>query len=232
MDFAHLHIQCKQSRKLRCLHRPSSGRAYQRIGARYYDADIGLWTSVDPMRQCASPYVYAGNNYNPLNSVDPDGRENTKVVAGGDGLVINGVGYSTAVVNEGYGPNSIRADYHPAAVNTEWANAAIDVTWTAWSTALSVPAAGTTGALPRLVNALDALDLSLSTISAYSENDDASGFAKKMAWMAVGEGFGRFWRLGQGEDVGLAGNTVLEFMGEAHQQVFNSQVEKLDGGSK
>ena len=106
--------------------------------------------------------MYAGNNYNPLNSVDPDGRENTKVVAGGNGLVINGVGYSTAVVNEGYGPNSIRADYHPAAVNTEWANTAIGVTTTVWTMALSPPiaAAGADAiVLPQVLRAIDAVDV-------------------------------------------------------------------------
>ena len=45
------------------------------FGARYYDGDIGLWVGVDPMRQFASPYLYAGNN--PVRMVDPDGREST-----------------------------------------------------------------------------------------------------------------------------------------------------------
>lgn len=44
------------------------------LGARYYDADIGMWISPDPMRQFASPYLYAGNGYNPVNTVDPDGK--------------------------------------------------------------------------------------------------------------------------------------------------------------
>lgn len=43
------------------------------FGARYYDADIGLWTSVDPMRQFWSGYSYGGNGFNPINSTDPDG---------------------------------------------------------------------------------------------------------------------------------------------------------------
>ena len=37
-----------------------------------YDSRIGRWTSIDPARQFASPYVGMGNN--PVNGVDPDGR--------------------------------------------------------------------------------------------------------------------------------------------------------------
>ena len=59
-------------RKVRNTHKPSSGIAYYRIGARWYDPDLGLWTSVDPARQFPSPYEYGGNN--PVNKVDPDGK--------------------------------------------------------------------------------------------------------------------------------------------------------------
>ena len=44
------------------------------FGARYLDPMLGMWTSVDPARQFASPYLYAGNGYNPINVVDPDGN--------------------------------------------------------------------------------------------------------------------------------------------------------------
>ena len=44
------------------------------FGARYLDPMLGMWTSVDPKRQFASPYLYAGNGYNPVNVVDPDGN--------------------------------------------------------------------------------------------------------------------------------------------------------------
>lgn len=46
--------------------------SYDLVGARYYDADIGLWTSVDPARQHWSGYTYGSNN--PVNRVDPDGN--------------------------------------------------------------------------------------------------------------------------------------------------------------
>ena len=44
------------------------------FGARYLDPMLGMWTSVDPARQFASPYLYAGNGMNPINVVDPDGN--------------------------------------------------------------------------------------------------------------------------------------------------------------
>ena len=47
------------------------------FGARYLDPMLGMWISVDPARQFASPYLYAGNGYNPVNVVDPDGNAAT-----------------------------------------------------------------------------------------------------------------------------------------------------------
>ena len=44
------------------------------FGARYLDPMLGMWTSVDPKRQFSSPYLYAGNGYNPVNVIDPDGN--------------------------------------------------------------------------------------------------------------------------------------------------------------
>lgn len=43
---------------------------------RYYDADIGIWTSVDPCRQHWSGYTYGSNN--PVNRIDPDGCWDTE----------------------------------------------------------------------------------------------------------------------------------------------------------
>ena len=45
------------------------------FGARYLDPMLGMWISVDPARQFASPYLYAGNGVNPVNVVDPDGND-------------------------------------------------------------------------------------------------------------------------------------------------------------
>ena len=44
------------------------------FGARYLDPMLGMWISVDPKRQFSSPYLYAGNGFNPVNVVDPDGN--------------------------------------------------------------------------------------------------------------------------------------------------------------
>ena len=45
------------------------------FGARYLDPMLGMWISVDPARQFASPYLYAGNGVNPVNGIDEDGNE-------------------------------------------------------------------------------------------------------------------------------------------------------------
>jgi len=51
--------------------KPILKASYYRIGARYYDSDIGGWVSVDPMRQFNSPFLYASNN--PTTHFDADG---------------------------------------------------------------------------------------------------------------------------------------------------------------
>ncbi|MBR2306741.1 MAG: RHS repeat-associated core domain-containing protein [Fibrobacter sp.] len=64
------------------------------FGARYLDPMLGMWISVDPKRQFASPYLYAGNGYNPVNVIDEDGNFIINVgggllsVAGGVGLAV------------------------------------------------------------------------------------------------------------------------------------------------
>jgi RHS repeat-associated protein len=47
---------------------------YSYFGARYYDSDISIWLSVDPLaheRSWLSPYNYC--QWNPIGRVDPDG---------------------------------------------------------------------------------------------------------------------------------------------------------------
>ncbi len=44
------------------------------IGARYYDAELGIWLSVDAAEQFANAYAYAGNGANPVIMVDKDGN--------------------------------------------------------------------------------------------------------------------------------------------------------------
>jgi RHS repeat-associated protein len=48
---------------------------YSYFGARYYDADLSVWLSVDPMAgkyPSLSPYLYVGNN--PVIYIDPNGK--------------------------------------------------------------------------------------------------------------------------------------------------------------
>ncbi len=47
------------------------------FGARYYDPEIGLWTSTDSAEQFWSLYAYGSN---PINSIDPDGEAQVKTV--------------------------------------------------------------------------------------------------------------------------------------------------------
>ena len=52
-------------------------------GARFYMADLGRWTSIDPLAYkytALSPYCYVGNR--PIIAIDPDGRE--IVIVGGN----------------------------------------------------------------------------------------------------------------------------------------------------
>jgi len=57
---------------------------YSYFGARYYNSDISIWLSVDPLSDKypnLSPYAYCGNN--PVKLVDPNGME--IIIAGEDG---------------------------------------------------------------------------------------------------------------------------------------------------
>ena len=73
------------------------------FGARYLDPMLGMWISVDPKRQFSSPYLYAGNGYNPVNGVDPDGN----IFANEAGKML----YQKAVANNFWGNEDIRREY-------------------------------------------------------------------------------------------------------------------------
>ena len=71
-----------KARKHPVFHSSSSGKekdsetGYYYFGARYYNSDLSLWLSVDPMADkypSLSPYNYCA--WNPMKIVDPDGRE-------------------------------------------------------------------------------------------------------------------------------------------------------------
>lgn len=65
------------------------------FGARYYDADLSVWISPDPVRQYHSPYTYCGGD--PTNCVDKDGR---------DGGPPTGIPNPLAYFGEGLGRSS------------------------------------------------------------------------------------------------------------------------------
>ena len=73
---------CKKPENTAIFHSAFSGKekdsetGYYYFGARYYNSDLSLWLSVDPMSDkypSLSPYNYCA--WNPMKLVDPDGME-------------------------------------------------------------------------------------------------------------------------------------------------------------
>ena len=107
---------------------------YSYFGARYYNSDLSVWLSVDPMSDKypgVSPYVYCGNN--PVRLVDEDGRdwfENEKTgdvyyaqnYHKGDEHLIDGEGWKWLGKNEMFGQSAddvITANLDKADVYTQ-----------------------------------------------------------------------------------------------------------------
>jgi len=80
-------------------------------GARGYYPAIGRFTSVDPLAEkdySLSPYAYCAGN--PVNAIDPDGRDCIISVQRDDNNEITGVTFSATVYITGDGANQERAD--------------------------------------------------------------------------------------------------------------------------
>ena len=55
------------------IHAGSDGEGLYYFGARYYDPEVGIFTSTDPADECWNAYSYTGGN--PISFIDPDGRK-------------------------------------------------------------------------------------------------------------------------------------------------------------
>jgi len=77
-----------------------SEMGYSYFGARYYDSDLSVWLSVDPMSDrllFISPYSYCYNH--PINYKDPDGK--FPWLTGAIGAVVSvGIGAISAAIND------------------------------------------------------------------------------------------------------------------------------------
>ena len=88
-----------------------SGMRLSYFGARYYDAEIGVWTSTDPAEQYWSAYSYASNGTNPIGGIDFDGLT-LYVCSATNALGIPGANHAyvwSTVANNGVGMHGSQA---------------------------------------------------------------------------------------------------------------------------
>ena len=77
-------------------HPYNEGQEVYETPARVYDPMLGRFLSVDPQRQDASPYVYAGNN--PVGYLDPSGAIREPFFIVSDGMISNQLPITEAVL--------------------------------------------------------------------------------------------------------------------------------------
>ena len=102
LTFGELFLSCRRQED----QNPDFGTTYTDFGARQYSPTLRSWMTPDPMSEKyygTSPYAFCGNN--PVNFVDPDGRDWKDKVAG------YGVGFITNLVP---GTGSLRDRYSPS----------------------------------------------------------------------------------------------------------------------
>jgi RHS repeat-associated protein len=86
-----------------------------KMGARYYQPELGRWSQQDPSGQEANAYLYVGAN--PINFIDPSGLLSKCAVGA---IALTAVGAALTVASAGAGA--------PAAFGLQYAAASIGLT--------------------------------------------------------------------------------------------------------
>jgi RHS repeat-associated protein len=87
------------------------GLCWSDYGARFYANDAPRWLTIDPLAHrhfMLSPYTYAGNN--PVNAIDPDGRDYILTVLRNKAGEITGIDISSTIYIAGAGASQKRAN--------------------------------------------------------------------------------------------------------------------------
>jgi RHS repeat-associated protein len=80
------------------------GLDWHHYGARYYDTQLAVWTTMDPADEFHSPYVYVGAD--PVNLIDPDGRQAAAPGCDGNGPTVCNTTYDILTADYGWNPST------------------------------------------------------------------------------------------------------------------------------